>query len=195
MSPRSAAPKPPADRSQALVAAAYHQIAQRGFEGLRTREVAAEVGVNVATLHYYFPSKEALIRGVLNHAMQRFRSTLPASPSSSASDQLRGHFAGVRRLVRDEPELFAVMGELALRSTRDPVIGEIYQQMTDVWRAAMRGLLAKAVADGSLTGPRDADAQASLVVAALMGACMIPPFRPARLRETVAELERSLGLR
>jgi hypothetical protein len=59
----------------------------------------------------------------------------------------------------------------------------------------MRGLLAKAVADGSLAGPRDTDAQASLVVAALTGACMIPPFRAARLRDTVAELERSLGLR
>ena len=29
--------------------AAYREIAERGFEGLRTREVAAEVGVNIAT--------------------------------------------------------------------------------------------------------------------------------------------------
>ena len=37
-------------RRQELVLAAYREIAQRGFEGLRTREVAAEVGVNIATL-------------------------------------------------------------------------------------------------------------------------------------------------
>ncbi|TMG42173.1 MAG: helix-turn-helix transcriptional regulator, partial [Chloroflexi bacterium] len=49
------------DRHEALVQAAFNQIAERGFEGLRTREVAAEVGVNIATLHYYFPTKEALI--------------------------------------------------------------------------------------------------------------------------------------
>ena len=61
------------DRRQALVAAAYRQIADVGFEGLRTREVAAAVGINVATLHYYFPSKEILIRDVLKHAMERFR--------------------------------------------------------------------------------------------------------------------------
>jgi AcrR family transcriptional regulator len=109
---KKASQPPVVDRRQALVAAAYHQIAQRGFEGLRTREVAAEVGVNVATLHYYFPSKETLIRGVLVHAMQRFRSTLPGA--GAPADQLRSNFAGVRRLVRTEPELFAVMGELAL---------------------------------------------------------------------------------
>jgi AcrR family transcriptional regulator len=192
--PEPTIPPPlPPDRRQALVAAAYRQIAELGFEGLRTREVAAAVGINVATLHYYFPSKEILIGEVLQHAMQRFRSTMPGA--GPGIDQLRNHFAGIRRLARDEPELFAVMGELALRSTRDPAIREIYQTTTTVWRATVRGLLAKAVKDGSLGGPRNLDAQASLVVAALMGACMVPPFQPERLRDTVAELERSLGLR
>jgi AcrR family transcriptional regulator len=193
MAVKDAAPTLPADRRQALMAAAYRQIAQRGFEGLRTREVAAEVGINVATLHYYFPAKEALIRDVLRHAMARFRSTMPAG--GAMADQLRSHFAGIRRLAREEPELFAVMGELALRSTRDPTIRELYQATTAIWRSTVRGLLAKAVADGSLPGPRNPDAQASLVVAALMGACMVPPFQADRLRDTVVELERSLGLR
>lgn len=193
MTAKNAAPPPPVDRRHTLVAAAYNQIAQLGFEGLRTREVAAEAGVNVATLHYYFPSKEALIGGVLKHAMQRFRSTLPNS--GAPADQLRSHFVGIRRLVREEPELFAVMGELALRSTRDPAIRELYQQTTTVWRAAMRGLLAKAVADRSLDADRNLDAQASLIVAAVMGACMIPLFGAARLTDTIAELERALGLR
>jgi AcrR family transcriptional regulator len=192
--PRPKPPPPlPPDRRQALVAAAYRQIADLGFEGLRTREVAAAVGINVATLHYYFPTKEILITDVLKHAMQRFRSTMPGA--GAGIDQLRNHFAGIRRLARDEPELFAVMGELALRSTRDPAIREIYQATTNVWRATVRGLLAKAVKDGSLSRPRNLDAQATLVVAALMGACMVPPFQPERLRDTVAELERSLGLR
>jgi AcrR family transcriptional regulator len=182
----------PVDRRQALVGAAYEQIARLGFEGLRTRDVAAAVGVNVATLHYYFPTKEALIGEVLKHAMQRFRSTMPAA--GSPADQLRRHFAGIKRLVRDEPELFAVMGELALRSTRDPVIRELYQQTTEIWQATVRGLLAKATRDGVLTGSRNLDAQASLIVSALTGAAMIPLSRPARLNETIGELERSLGL-
>ena len=39
-------------RREQLVLAAFHQVAEHGFEGLRTREVAAEAGVNIATLHY-----------------------------------------------------------------------------------------------------------------------------------------------
>ncbi len=188
----SAADSPPVDRRQDLVAAAYQQIARLGFEGLRTRDVAAAAGVNVATLHYYFPTKEALIGGVLKHSMERFRSTMPAG--GSPTEQLRNHFKGIRRLVNEEPELFAVMGELALRSARDPAIRELYQQTTDIWQATVRGLLVKAARDGSLAGSRNPDAQASLVVSALTGASMIPLSRPARLKETIAELERSLRL-
>jgi AcrR family transcriptional regulator len=192
MKKKSGAATPPVDRRQDLVAAAYQQIAHMGFEGLRTRDVAGAAGVNVATLHYYFPTKEALIGGVLKHSIERFRSTMPIG--GSPAEQLRSHFAGIKRLVTEEPELFAVMGELALRSARDPAIRELYQQTTDIWQATVRGLLAKAARDGSLIGSRNPDAQASLVVSALTGASMIPLSRPARLKETIAELERFLGL-
>src|SRR6266496_4069965 len=83
------------DRRQALVQAAFDAIAERGFEGLRTRDVAAQVGVNIATLHYYFPTKEALIRGVVELSQQRFRSTL--APSGTSADQLRNHLRAVER--------------------------------------------------------------------------------------------------
>jgi AcrR family transcriptional regulator len=180
-------------RRNALALAAYRQLAQHGFEGLRTREVAAEAGVNIATLHYYFPSKEELIGAVLAHAMQRFRSTLDVGDGSG--NQLRAHFDGLRRLLRDEPELFAVMGELALRAARDPAIRDLFQNTTDMWRRAIRGLLIKAAKDGFLEAPGDADGQASLVVAAVMGACMIPVWQPVRRAEAIRELQRSLGLR
>src|ERR1700716_4517889 len=84
-------------RREELVRAAYNQIAERGFEGLRTREVAAEVGLNIATLHYYFPTKEALIQGVVDYATQRFRSTL--TPHGSPADQLVNHLRAVHDLL------------------------------------------------------------------------------------------------
>jgi len=52
------------ERRRSLVLAAYQLIAEKGFEQLRTRDVAARAGVNIATLHYYFASKEDLIPGV-----------------------------------------------------------------------------------------------------------------------------------
>src|SRR2546425_8418838 len=101
------------ERQEELVAAAYGLVATRGFEGLRTRDVAGAVGLNVATLHYYYPTKEALIRGVGGHAMGRFRSTL--SPAGSPCQQPRAHFAGLRPPPRAQPEPFARTGAHAPR--------------------------------------------------------------------------------
>lgn len=190
MSEKSAPTQP---RRDALIQVGYIQLAQRGFEGLRTRDVAAAAGVNVATLHYYFPTKEALIGGILEHAMARFRTTL--APAASRGDLLRAHFDGLRRLVQDEPELFTVMGELALRSNRDAGIADLFGQTIEAWHRTMRSLIATASSDGSLPTHGDPDAQASLVVAAVMGACMIPLGRSTRLAETFRALEESLGMR
>src|SRR5947207_14226240 len=134
--------EPKGARKESLVFAAYRLIAERGFEGLRTRDIANAVGVNIATLHYYFPTKEALVRAVVAHAFMRFRSTL--SPEGTATDQLRQHFGGLRRLSREEPELFAVMGELALRAPRDKTIGSLMQVTDDASHGTMRTLLRRA---------------------------------------------------
>lgn len=183
---------PSQPRRQALVEAGYDQLARRGFEGLRTRDVAAAAGVNIATLHYYFPTKEALISGILEQTMQRFRTTI--TPSASRGDLLRAHFEGLRRLAADEPELFAVMGELALRSSRDPAIAEMFGKTVETWHRTMQGLIASAAREGSLSAQSDPDAQASLIISAVMGASMIPLNRSVRLEATFGELERSLGL-
>src|SRR5438132_13994661 len=105
------------ERQEALVQAAYELLAERGFEGLRTRDIAAKVGVNIATLHYYYPTKEKLIRGVVGYAMGRFRTTL--QPAGSPGEQVRAHFAGLRRLARPEPKpLLARGGPAARRRAR-----------------------------------------------------------------------------
>ncbi len=61
------APKTQGDeRRRSLVLAAYHLIAERGFEGLRTRNVATRAGVNIATLHYYFAKRKISFRAWSN---------------------------------------------------------------------------------------------------------------------------------
>jgi TetR/AcrR family transcriptional repressor of nem operon len=161
-------------RREELIRAAFKQIAEHGFEGLRTRDVANEVGVNIATLHYYFPTKESLIRGVLDHAMGRFRSTL--IPHGSPSDQLRNHLRAVRKLMTDEPELADVMGELALRSTRDRSIAAMMDNMLEYWQTTMRGLLRRAVREGGAPRELDSDAMAALIIATLT-AMTLPHLR------------------
>jgi AcrR family transcriptional regulator len=183
---------PREERRQALVQAAFNQIADRGFEGLRTREVAAEVGVNIATLHYYFPTKEALIRGVVELSMQRFRSTL--APHGSSADQLRNHLRAVQRLLQEEPQLGAVMGELALRSARDPAIARITEETNEAWHRTVRGLLRRAARDGHLRPDLDSDDVAALVVATLTSMTLPAVAGAARTGQALRQLERWLGI-
>jgi len=180
------------DRRGALVRAAYNQIAEHGFEGLRTREVAGEAGVNIATLHYYFPTKEKLIEGVVEHAMDRFRTTL--APHGSPSDQLRNHLRAVRRLAQDEPQLGIVMGELALRSARDPGIARIMSETNEAWHRIVRGLLRRAVKDRSLRSEMDSDEVAAMVVATLRNLSLPMASSGARGAQALRQLERWLGV-
>ena len=180
-------------RKEALVAAAYQILATRGFEGLRTREVAAAVGVNIATLHYYFPHKEDLIRGVVAYAMGRFRGTLGGA--GSAEDQLRAHFRGLRRLSRDEPELFTVMAELAIRGVRDASLRKIVGGTDDAWRTMLRTLLRRAKDEGAVAADMDPQGMATVIVATLKGTFMLPASEPENVEQTFRQLESLVGLR
>jgi len=174
------------------VLAAYREIAERGFEGLRTREVASEVGVNIATLHYYFPTKESLIRAVLDHAMGRFRTTL--APHGSPADQLRNYLRATRKLALDEPELGAVMAELALRSVRDDQIGSIMNEMYGVWHTTLRGLLRRSVREGKLRRELDSDAVAALIISTLTSMTLPVMGNSGRGDQALRQLERWLGI-
>jgi AcrR family transcriptional regulator len=192
---KNVAPRPGAvseKRRHELVLAAYREIAERGFEGLRTREVAASVGVNIATLHYYFPTKESLIRAVLGHAMERFRTTLTVD--ASPTDQMRNYLRAVRKLLLDEPELGAVMAELALRSVRDETISSIMDEMYNVWHTTMRGLLRRAVREGKVRRELDTDGVAALIIATLTSMTLPVMSDPRRGDLALRQLERWLGV-
>jgi AcrR family transcriptional regulator len=179
-------------RRQELVRATFQMIAKNGFEGLRTRDVADLVGVNIATLHYYFPTKESLIRAVLDQAMIRFRSTL--TPHGSPSEQLRNHLRAVRKLLIEEPELKAVMAELALRSARDRSIAAIMAEMYDSWHKAVRGLLRRAVKEGGLKSDLDSDGVAAMIVATLTASTLPTLSGAPRTDQALRQLERWLGI-
>src|SRR5712664_1256511 len=183
------------ERQEELVAAAYQLVASRGFEGLRPRDVAGAVGLNIATLHYYFPTKEALIRGVVGHAMGRFRSTL--TPGTRPGELLAAQFKRIRRLAKNEPELFVVMGELALRSGRDPAIAAIFRDTIQAWHDVLVVLVRHAQNDGFVDAKLNADATASLVIATLSGLFMVPVANSTsdRVDKAIRQLESFLGLK
>ena len=145
----------PGKRRAALLEAAFHVIAEVGFEGLRTRAVADRAGVNIATLHYYFPSKQALIEGLAQWIGARFVTLHGPAPKPSgrpALDRLRQEFADGQFYLREHPEMLLVMQEFALRGQRDPAVQAVVQQMNGHWRRGLEEMVEAGVADGTFRG-------------------------------------------
>jgi len=118
--PRRRLPAP--ERRMQIVEGAFRALATYGFEGLRMRDVAAAVGVNSATLHHYFPTKQDLVEVVAKHLGERFAAvhapTLPEEPDFPVPLQrLRQEFADAAYCRLRFPELLAASRELALRAT------------------------------------------------------------------------------
>ena len=189
-----AAAEPKADRRRALVAAAYRRIASDGFEGLRTRDVAADVGVNIATLHYYFPTKEALIRSVIGHAMERFINTMPGD--GTPVDQLRGHLRALARLLRDDQQLWTVMGELVLRAPRDADLERIFRQTDAYWHRTLRDLIRRCIEQGAINPELDPDDLAALMIVAIKGLSLptVAGFEPELADQVFRQFDRLLGM-
>ena len=66
--------KPELDLSteEKIKSAARKLFTQRGFDAVKTREIAAEAGINLALLNYYFRSKENLFEMVMFENMATF---------------------------------------------------------------------------------------------------------------------------
>lgn len=164
------------ERRRSLIRAAYERIASEGFEGLRTRDVADRAGVNIATLHYYFPTKEALIGGVAEYLSSQFitlHAPAVAPSGSPALDRLHQEFADARFYHNQHPDLTAVMLELRLRARRDPAIGRIVDPLLGHWRAGIERWMREGVAEGVLRADLDPGAAATFLVASLSGAASL----------------------
>jgi AcrR family transcriptional regulator len=70
-----------------ILATATRLIASKGADAMSMRELADECGVNVAAAYYYFDSKDALLRAVIDeqhYPMQLHSLTRPDNPEPAA---------------------------------------------------------------------------------------------------------------
>ncbi len=186
---------PEEDRREALVRATFEVIAERGFEGLRTREVAGRVGVNVATLHYYFPTKEALIVEVVGYITRAFEAVhaAPVAPSAwPALDRLRQEFADTRAYRFEHSEITTVVRELAVRARRDARIAGALDTLLTGWGEGLRQILAEGVDEGVFQPDLDVAAMAKVMQAFLWGAGAPGLLDADDLEQAFGELERLL---
>jgi AcrR family transcriptional regulator len=103
----------------AILDAAWTALARDGYEKITTRRIAKMAGVNVATLHYYFGSKEQLLSEATRFALKgtenRMRSAIDEAQTAAAG--LENLFRAIWNMVQDQPG--ALRYDLLVRGFRD----------------------------------------------------------------------------
>jgi AcrR family transcriptional regulator len=167
------APKTQGDeRRQSLVKAAFQLIAEGGFERLRTRDIAARVGVNIATLHYYFARKEDLIQGVVEYLLQQFMTAyLPGSQFEMKTplEQIRGELAEMQYMLQEKPQMFIVLNELVLRSLHDPAIHRMIKWLDEGWHTYLEQVIRDGIQQGLFRADLEPGSAATWLILLIKG--------------------------
>jgi AcrR family transcriptional regulator len=185
---------PTDDRRDAIARAARALIVEKGVEGLRTRDIADRVGINIATLHYHVPSKEALIELVAESLRNDFVQQSIDRPRAhlSARERMDLEFVDFREMALQSPGTMQVFSELIERARRDPRIAEAIVPMKHHWRGILQSMLTEGVADGVYRPDLDPQTFALIIMAAFIGFCRNPKNGAAELDGMVAELQRAI---
>ncbi|OLT10977.1 hypothetical protein BJF78_28155 [Pseudonocardia sp. CNS-139] len=160
----------PVERRGQLVEAAFRRVAEVGFEGLRLRQVAEDVGIDHSTLHHHFATKQDLVGAVAEFTTRQFWPTAPAAPDPVSA--LRAHLNALHRMIEERPELLVVTAELDLRARRDPGVAAALAAQESGWRAELTRTLAAGNAAG--VWAVDPAAAGELVIAAVKGVRLAP---------------------
>ncbi len=117
--------KQPMKRDQSteekIKAAAKKVFMTKGFDGCSVRDIAKEVGSNVALLNYYFRSKEKLFELIFEGAMSDFLQSMIAVFSSELSLKEK-----VSQLIDQEFDFFMEHPELPMF-----ILQSLHQNKTD----------------------------------------------------------------
>ncbi|QIS11454.1 TetR/AcrR family transcriptional regulator [Nocardia arthritidis] len=159
-----------ADRRTEIVRAAFDQLARGGFEGLRLRQIAEDVGIDHSTLHHHFPGKQDIIAEVARYTIGRFAVT----PAEGATESLRTYLTHLRELLADAPEVFVVTAELDLRARRDPAVRAILERHEANWRRWLRELFVAGTESGAWSARVDPDEAVELIIAVIKGVQLTP---------------------
>ena len=181
-------------RREELARATVSVIAERGIEGLRTREVAARVGITIATLHYYFATKEDLLAAAVAYLVDQSRHVhappVYAGPGS-ALDRLRQQFADARFYQERHPELWTASHELSLRAFHDPAIARLTAGKDAHWHSDVAAILAEGVRVGIFRADLQPDTASDILLSFFRGVGLVA-LDAVAFQHACAEIERWL---
>jgi len=177
------------DTATRILDSAESLVQVRGFNGFSYADVAAELAVTKASLHYHFPGKAELGRALIVRYATRFNAALAGIDASGAdAPAMLGAYA---RLYADvlRGQRMCLCGMLAAEyqtlpePMREAVLGFFDENETWVERVLIRGR-----DEGTLAFAGEPREAARLIVSALEGAMLVArPYGDVERFEAAAD--------
>jgi TetR/AcrR family transcriptional regulator, transcriptional repressor for nem operon len=163
-----------AGTSARILDIAEHLVQVRGFNGFSYADVAAELGITKAALHYHFAGKADLGAALISRYASRFADSLAGLDASNgpASARLAGYADLYQRVLSSRK--MCLCGMLAAeyqtlpQSMQDAVIS--FFDANEAWLAAV---LAAGRDDGSLQFTGSAADTARMIIGSMEGAMLV----------------------
>lgn len=100
--------------AERILDSAEERICRYGYNGVSFRDIAADVGIKSASVHYFFPTKPALAAAVARRYTERCLAELgdPTAPRSRPVEAI-GRLAALFRRTLEEKKRMCLFGMLA----------------------------------------------------------------------------------
>lgn len=151
---------------KAIMDAAEHRIRAAGYSGFSFREIAADVGVKSASVHYHFPTKSALAAAVARRYNARV--VEKADAAIAAGQDVVQAWRTVFRSALEQDARMCLCGSLG--ATVGDLTPDVAQEVRQFFDAGVASLVA-----GGLTEERAAQVFATLEGAILMASVQGDP--------------------
>ena len=126
-----------------------------GITGSTMAQIAQRAGVGKGTIYSYYPSKVALLRGVVQHALAQsmiYRPPVPRRAGESVQSLLRRSLLPTLDAI-EHSDRGALARLILSQSTQHPELAQLYKELAfDPWQQHMQRLLELAHREGELVG-------------------------------------------
>jgi len=154
-------------REQEIIAAAAKVFKDKGYHAATTRDIAAEVGIQQATLYYYISSKEELLYLVVREPIVRLYSQVEEIVKANIPSRTkieRALHAHLAAFDENYPHMFVYVQELPhLIDTLQDKLRESPRRYQHLWEEILQ--------QGLAAGELRADVDITATVFMIMGMC------------------------
>ncbi len=174
-----------------LLTCAENVARRRGFDGFSYADLANEVGIRKASIHYHFPAKADLAVALIKRYSSTFSDALAVIDETSdiASDRLAAYVQIYRRALGGGAKLcLCVAFSISRDSLSDDALDELdsFHSISINW---LQQTFEQATNDNSVSNLGDPEDEATALLALVEGAQLV-----ARSACRVADFDKAMGL-